>query len=181
MKEVLIKENPGAKKESFSHPVFTQKAFLDMTLKRIPDFEPLYENLLETDIPEGGPLSAIYFLDALRKFRLSKEEIGQILNNPEGKHILAENELIKIVLIRWAPGDMAGIHGHAKGGCVLKVLHGEIAERRYSTDDKSLMLSQSRYFKDHIAYIDDVMGLHDVENNSGKYAISLHLYTPGIK
>ena len=161
-------------------PFFTEKAFMDMSLGRIPDFESLYHSLSEIQVNEDIPLSAIQFLPALRSFTVDNEvEIKNFINNPETNHVLVQNDLIKIVLIRWNPGDECNIHGHAERGCVFKVLEGKIVEKRFSADDEQRQLAQGTYEKDNIAYIDDIMGLHCVGNPFSKPAITLHMYTPG--
>lgn len=162
------------------YPFFTEKAFIDMTLGRIPDFEPLYRSLSGLQVAAGVPVSAIQFLPALRAFSLTDpSEIENFLSHPETNHVLVQNDQIKIVLIRWEPGSECNIHGHAERGCVFKVLQGSIVEKRYSTDDEQRLLAEGTYLKDNIAYIDDIMGLHKVGNPSDTPAITLHMYTPG--
>ena len=167
-------------RKNAQYPFFTEKAFMDMSTGRIPDFESLYHSLSEMTISEGAPLSAIQFLPVLRAFTLKDEtEIKNFINNPETNHVIVQNDLIKVVLIRWNPGDECNIHGHAERGCVFKVLEGKIAEKRFSTDNSDQMLAEGTYQKDNIAYIDDVMGLHCVGNPYLEPAITLHMYTPG--
>jgi len=171
----LLEESKNAQ-----YPFFTEKAFLDMSMGRIPDFESLYHSLSLMILQEGAPLSAIQFLPALREFSLNDaEEIKNFISNPETNHVLVQNDQIKIVLIRWNPGDECNIHGHAERGCVFKVLKGKIVEKRFSADDEQRQLAQGTYEKDNIAYIDDVMGLHCVGNPYSSPAITLHMYTPG--
>jgi len=161
-------------------PFFTEKAFLDMSLGRVPDFESLYHSLSEIQITDEVPLSAIQFLPALRSFSIdNRDEIKNFIDNPETNHVLVQNDLIKIVLIRWNPGDECNIHGHAERGCVFKVLEGKIVEKRFSADDEQKQLAQGTYEKDNIAYIDDLMGLHCVGNPFSEPAVTLHMYTPG--
>ena len=166
--------------ENDQFPFFTEKAFMDMSLGKIPDFESLYHSLSEIPINDIAPLSAIQFLPALRKFNIDQvEEIKNFIDNPETNHVLVQNDLIKIVLIRWNPGDECNIHGHAERGCVFKVLVGKIVEKRFSADEEQIQLAQGTYKKDNIAYIDDLMGLHCVGNPFSEPAITLHMYTPG--
>jgi predicted metal-dependent enzyme (double-stranded beta helix superfamily) len=161
------------------HPFFMQKSYNDMILGLIPNFEKLYDSYLEIETEAGKLLPAINFLPALRNFSLKKREIASLLKNPEPKHILAQNEAVKIILIRWEPGQQSDIHGHAIGGGLIKVLYGEIEELRYTADRKQHLLSKSTYLFDHISYIDDVMGLHSVKNNHDSPSLTLHIYTPG--
>ena len=64
-------------------------------------------------------------------------------------------------------------------GGLIKVMHGEIEEKRYTANSQQRLLSKSTYLADHIAYIDDVMGLHSVGNNQNSPALTLHISTPG--
>ena len=178
--EVISKVEKNDQIHEKQYPFFTEKAFLDMALGEIPDFESLYQDLSE--ILESGvtALSAVQFLPALRQFSLTDHvEINNFLKNPETNHVLVQNDQIKIVLIRWQPGAESSIHGHAVGGCVFKVLHGKIVEKRYSADEQQRLLAEGTYQKDNIAYIDDIMGFHSVGNPYSSPAISLHMYTPG--
>lgn len=162
------------------YPFFTEKAFLDMSMGRIPDFESLYHNISEMPVSEDTPLSAIQFLPVLSAFTLNDNtEIRNFINNPETNHVIVQNDLIKVVLIRWNPGDECNIHGHAEKGCVFKVLKGKIQEKRFSADGYQRQLAQGTYEKDNIAYIDDLLGLHSVGNPYSEPAITLHIYTPG--
>jgi len=161
------------------HPFFTNQAFTDMSMDLIPNFEKLYESYLDLEQEPEKLLPAINFLPALRDFSLTKEDIEGLLNNAEPKHILVQNDAIKIMLIRWQPGDLSDIHGHAIGGGLIKVLHGEIEEKRFTADSEQRLLAKSTYLPDHICYIDDVMGLHSVGNNLDSPALTLHVYTPG--
>lgn len=171
----LLEKNSKAQ-----YPFFTEKAFMDMALGTIPDFEPLYQELANIKIYEDVPLSALQFLPVLRQFRITDpSEIKNFIENPETNHVLVQNDLIKIVLIRWEPGSECNIHGHSEGGCVFKVLHGKIVEKRFSADEEKRFLAQGTYEKDTIAYIDDMMGYHSVGNPFSEPAITLHMYTPG--
>lgn len=168
------------KGQNAHYPFFTEKAFLDMSMGRIPDFVSLYYNLSEIIVSEGAPLSAIQFLPVLRTFTIeNKTEIKNFISNPETNHVIVQNDLVKIVLIRWEPGSECNIHGHAEKGCVFKVLKGKIVEKRFSADDVQRQLAQGTYEKGSIAYIDDLMGLHCVGNPFTEPAITLHMYTPG--
>lgn len=125
--------------------------------------------------------SAIDFLPILRQFSLGeRQEIENFLQNPVAKQVLIHDEFLKVVMIRWAPYEECNLHGHASRGCAFKVLHGAVEEKRYSTDHREELLSKSTYYTGHIAYIDDMMGLHTVRNPRPEPAITLHMYTPGM-
>jgi predicted metal-dependent enzyme (double-stranded beta helix superfamily) len=136
--------------------------------------------LLDTFLQSSAPYSALQFVPVLKKMRpLNKTEVKRLLAHPESKHVLINNDLMKVVLIHWRPGEVTDIHGHPKDGCVFKVLHGNVEELRYSTKRKRNLIGKSVYLPGSLAYIDDSLGYHSVRNYSDESAISFHVYTPG--
>lgn len=175
------KREDNSRKSLGQEPFFKQSAKDAMEEGSIPDFQKLHEDLSRIEISEERKLSATDFLEALRNFEVKdQKELTKFLENPETNHVLVQNDQIKMVLIRWEKGSSSSIHGHAEKGCVFKVLQGEVEETRHSLENPDTLLSKNTYFKDSIAYIDDHIGLHRVENKSDQQAITIHLYTPGF-
>ena len=169
-----------------SRRLLTTEAFERMLRKEIPNVEHLCSELsqvIETMSSSATqPISALGFAPALSRFGLEdKRELDQFLQNPEAKQVLIQNGTLKLILIRWAPGESYHIHGHASGGCVFKVLYGSIVERRYTADDQKRLLAKNEYYPGNLTYIDDTMGYHDVANPGKHPAVTMHLYTPGKK
>lgn len=165
----------------FKIPVslLTEKAFADTAKGKIPNFQRLCRNLLETIDPTKDSFSALQFLDALQQSFSDHDAIQSLLEHQETRHVIIHNELMKVILIRWNPGESSNLHGHAEGGCVVKVLHGTVEESRYETGNPDRLLSRNTYFPGNLAYIDDRMGFHIVSNPESEPAITMHLYTPG--
>ncbi|MCK5206523.1 MAG: cysteine dioxygenase family protein [Cyclobacteriaceae bacterium] len=171
-----LKPNVGHKE------LLTAKAMYQMSLGQIPDLWEVCFDLYTTFFSKTGPYTAMQFVPVLKKLiSISKLDLGQFLKNPDTNHVLIQNELLKVVLIHWEPGKFSNIHGHPKGGCVFKVLHGSIEEKRYTTETSPKLLAVSTYQKDAMGYIDDQMAYHAVGNPFNTPAISLHAYTPGLK
>lgn len=87
-----------------------------------------------------------------------------------------------LIVLVWTPTKRSDIHDHANAHCVMKVVSGELIERRYTTD-VNLLKSTGLAASDGCqptAYIADNLGLHSMGNESetGEYAVSLHLYFP---
>ncbi len=160
--------------------LLTPKAMLQMEKRQIPDLWNVCQELVNTFFLNQPPYSALQFVSVLKKFAVTnKDEIQRFLKNPEHRHVLIENDLLKVVLIHWKPGKISNIHGHPKGGCVFKILQGKLEELRYSTDSSQKIISSCGYTAGSIAYIDDNLGYHAVGNPFGSSAISLHVYTSG--
>ncbi len=151
----------------------------ERTFPGIPDMTAVVRELIATFFKSSYPFNARQFVPVLQALVLNKTEIARFLEHPVSKHVLVNNHLLKVILIRWAPGKFSSIHGHPKDGCVFKVLHGKVEETRYKNDENRNLFIINRCQKGTMAYIDDTMALHKVGNPYKEPAISIHAYTPG--
>ncbi len=127
------------------------------------------------NLPQHRVPRVLQLLSFLQHFELTKEAVQGIILNTETNTVLLDDEFMKISLIHWSPGKFSSIHGHPVGGCLLKVLHGEVNETRY--DPQSCFITGSKALGvGNVAYIDDTIALHRVGNTSGSSAISIHAY-----
>ncbi|MBK7408907.1 MAG: cysteine dioxygenase family protein [Saprospirales bacterium] len=160
--------------------LLTQEAMGQIALGSIPDLEQVCRDLFDTFGFESPPYSALQFIPVLKTLEsIPKVEAERFFQNPKTGHVLVKNDLLKVVLIRWEPGQSIDVHGHPKGGCVFKILQGSLEEKRYCPDGSGELLSISTLRAGSMAYIDDDIALHAVSNPFDVPAISLHVYTPG--
>ena len=160
--------------------LLTEKAFTEIATGRIPNFQRLCRNLSKTIDPSQESFSALQFLDALVQHSFNDPaDIQRVLEHTDSSHVLVQNDFLKVILIRWQPGQASKLHGHAAGGCVFKVLHGTVEESRYAASAPETLLARNTYFAGNMAYIDDRMGLHVVRNVGEEPAVTMHLYTQG--
>ena len=162
--------------------LLTSSALYQMSMGLLPDLWQVCLDLYHTFLDKSTPFTAMQFIPVLKKLlSINHQEMERFLENHDTHHVLIQNELLKVVLIHWQPGKYSPIHGHPAGGCVFKVLHGSIEEKRYTPDAEPQLIAVSRYDKGSMAYIDDHMAYHAVGNPFDSSAISLHVYTPGLK
>ncbi|XP_030558126.1 cysteine dioxygenase type 1 isoform X1 [Drosophila novamexicana] len=116
----------------------------------------------------------------------------------------AGNGKFNLLILCWGEGHSSSVHDHADSHCFMKMLKGELREKRYrypnrptSSEDQQQHHQQQQHehgeINDHelqeigdtpipvndVAYINDNLGLHRVENPShADTAVSLHLYCP---
>ncbi|TMW42993.1 hypothetical protein DOY81_011927 [Sarcophaga bullata] len=106
----------------------------------------------------------------------------------------AGNDKFNLMILCWGEGHGSTIHDHSDSHCFMKMLKGELTETRYSwpedqavqeqnkqqeSQDALQVLSQRTMGLNDVAYINDNLGLHRVENPShSDTAVSLHLYCP---
>lgn len=94
------------------------------------------------------------------------------------------NGKFNLMLLCWGEGHGSSIHDHSDSHCFMKLLQGQLKETLFSwPDDKSqgemTQKSQRILLENKVAYINDSIGLHRVENGSHtETAVSLHLYSP---
>lgn len=160
--------------------ILTSEATAEIASDGLPDMSQLCLDLFQTFFQQNAPYSALQFVPVLKALGpLNRTDIKRILKNPETRHVLVNNPLLKVVLIHWKPGTFSGIHGHPKGGCVFKILRGSLEEKRYSPEQTQQQLGVSSLHSGSMAYIDDNMAYHAVGNPGNTSAISLHVYTSG--
>lgn len=96
-----------------------------------------------------------------------------------------DSDIFGLHLIKWMPFSRSLIHNHENMGCLYKVLDGELEESVFDDDYFDLMevksyqshqSHQSKKERNDIAYIDNSIGLHSIQNSTEFETYSLHLY-----
>ena len=157
-------------------------ALYQMASGKLPDLWEICYRLYHSFFEKNALYNALQFIPILKEnLSIDPLQLERFMENPETNHVLIQNDLLKVVLIHWKPGKYSNVHGHPAGGCVFRVLHGKIEEKRFTPDSNSDLLAVSTYERGGMGYIDDQMAYHAVGNPFSTSAISLHVYTPGVK
>ncbi|CAF3257220.1 unnamed protein product [Rotaria sp. Silwood2] len=96
----------------------------------------------------------------------------------------AGNGKFNLMILCWAESQGSSIHDHTNSHCFLKCLQGTLIETRYAwpiieNEESMNILSRTQLTEGQVAYINDSIGLHRVENPSHtEGTITLHLYIP---
>lgn len=116
----------------------------------------------------------------------------------------AGNGKFNLMILCWGESHGSAIHDHADSHCFMKMLQGELIETKYAwpedatitydpnaqigqhedkdygyNGDELQEIGQRKLELNGVAYINDKIGLHRVENPShSDVAVSLHLYCP---
>ncbi|KAH8405804.1 hypothetical protein KR215_009311 [Drosophila sulfurigaster] len=111
----------------------------------------------------------------------------------------AGNGKFNLLILCWGEGHSSSVHDHADSHCFMKMLKGDLREKRYrypnrpgaiereqpqdhhaEIDDNELVeIGETPIPLNDVAYINDNLGLHRVENPShSDTSVSLHLYCP---
>ncbi|KAJ3604181.1 hypothetical protein NHX12_028922 [Muraenolepis orangiensis] len=94
------------------------------------------------------------------------------------------NGKFNLMILCWGEGHGSSIHDHTDSHCFMKLLQGQLKETLFDwpcdkTHGDMLQKSQRILQENQVAYINDSLGLHRVENGSHtECAASLHLYSP---
>jgi len=102
------------------------------------------------------------------------------------RNLVAEgNGKYNLIVLCWGEGHGSGIHDHSDAHCFMKILEGTIKETLYEwpegTGAPLKMKKETIYGRDEVAYINDSIGLHRVENDSHtQRTATLHLYCPAF-
>jgi cysteine dioxygenase len=100
------------------------------------------------------------------------------------------NGKFNLMILCWAESQGSSIHNHSNSHCFMKCIQGTLIETKYAwpkDDDEEdenkehpmHLISRTVLKEGEVAYINDSIGLHRVENPSHTdTAITLHLYVP---
>lgn len=95
------------------------------------------------------------------------------------RNIVKKNKIMELVIITWDKGQKSNRHGHPVGGCIFKVLKGNINEKFFKTmNPKENHQHLNQYQENDVGYIDNTLGYHLVHNVKDDVCVSLHIYSP---
>lgn len=138
-----------------------------------------YKNKLnyETTLSKKNKLdNKIYYMN--KKFYLEKKEKNYYkLKLPYTDY----NDMFNMYIIKWSPGSLSPIHNHPELGCIMRILEGDVLEKKYDHDIKlesEILLSSNKDYDINLktTYIDDSQNYHSISNISKKPAYTLHIY-----
>lgn len=170
--------HPARQPETYQQEssVLTDAAWLAIWSQEIPDLTEFCQALHYKTLERPGHTSALDFTRAFTGIQLENTVIEKLKTRPSQSYVLVDNDKLKVSLILWKPGKISSIHGHPKGGCLFKVLHGSLIETRYSTDAIPQVQSIAKLDEKDLGYIDDGLGFHAVGNPFDEMAVSIHAY-----
>jgi hypothetical protein len=120
-------------------------------------------------------------LDLLPMFdQLNVANWRSLINYEDGAPvttILYQTNLVKLVLIYWQGRQSSPVHGHPGGGGLIRLLSGELVEKRFDPEDPERVIDKHRFRQGALSYIHDMFAWHQVENPADRPAVSLHLYS----
>jgi len=102
-------------------------------------------------------------------------KICKIDEGEYNKISIYNSDLFDVYLIYWGKNSITYYHDHAKYGCVMKVLYGELIEDR---KDITNNIQISTLNKGEISMIKNSDGIHRISSKCSLSA-SLHIYFPG--
>lgn len=84
-----------------------------------------------------------------------------------------------LLILVWEPGKSSKVHDHPDSNCFVKVLEGTLNENQYSKVIDTIELKRKIEVQPGaVTYINDKIGLHEMENNTKEPVVTLHLYAP---
>lgn len=94
------------------------------------------------------------------------------------------NGKFNLMILCWAESQGSSIHNHTNSHCMMKCLQGKLIETRYAwptvnQEEPMHIIARGELSEGQVAYINDAIGLHRVENPSHtETSVTLHLYIP---
>lgn len=148
--------------------------------------------IIETWVPNMTSSSIVEYKEAMLRLQSlyspDKRDYEPYVSYKEAgytKNLVRDfGDACNIIIMCWAPMQTSAWHGHEGSKCFVKVLTGELRERRteYPVVERKQSVSCSTLVAGEVTYIDDDVGLHKVTNTSStEPAVSLHIYVPAYK
>ena len=99
------------------------------------------------------------------------------------RNCIVENENFELILICWQKEQVTAIHDHGGEECWVYFIDGDFREHVYKKNDKGKLevIKTTNAISGDVTYMVDFMGFHNLENQSKKRSMSLHLYAKPIK
>lgn len=124
------------------------------------------------------------FPEIIKNANLSMEELLSAASWEKGtytRNCLARTEKFEIILLCWEVDAKTPIHDHGGEKCWVYQADGKLEEVRYNHIVGELEESQRMNLTPgNLTFMNDEMGYHTIENNSGARAMSLHIYASPI-
>jgi cysteine dioxygenase len=133
-----------------------------------------------------------YVHTVMDNFKVNMKEFSSFIKFQPNKYtrnlVDAGNGKFNLMILCWAESQGSSIHNHMNSHCFMKCIEGSLVETQYAwpkdNDDVNKeepmhMINRTELKDGKVAYINDSIGLHRVENPSHTdTAITLHLYVP---
>lgn len=99
-------------------------------------------------------------------------------DNNYKRNLVYKDDFFDVYIICWNNNQKSEIHDHPENGCLLKILEGELIEKRYvKRDNKMIKIGRNFLKNSNISYMEGKKVLHCIKNGDSK-TISLHIYSP---
>jgi cysteine dioxygenase len=140
---------------------------IDCLSKKQDDVEVII-NVVETNLKDIKD----YIFNNLDSFVYQNTEY-----NYERRYIF-NNKNYEILCLIWNSNSESPIHNHAKNGCIMKILEGQLEEHLYDINNIKLINIKKIDSNTKSQYIDDKIGIHKIINTNINKTYSLHIYSP---
>lgn len=141
---------------------------------------------------ETNDVNIDYVHTIMQNYKGNMKEWSQYLKFQPNKYtrnlVDAGNGKFNLMILCWAESQGSSIHNHTNSHCFMKCIQGRLIETRYAwpedvpnenQEHPMHVICQTELKDGDVAYINDSIGLHRVENPSHTdTAVTLHLYVP---
>ncbi|UJR27222.1 hypothetical protein I4U23_008518 [Adineta vaga] len=188
MTETLVNTNTNLNNDiqSIRAKLIDNTAHLSTEPKSLPELiELIYQAFATNEV------NIDYVHTIMRNYKGNMREWSPYLKFQANKYtrnlVDAGNGKFNLMILCWAESQGSSIHNHANSHCFMKCIQGTLIETKYAwpkegdenQEEPMHIISQTELKDGMVAYINDSIGLHRVENPSHTdTAVTLHLYVP---
>ena len=98
------------------------------------------------------------------------------------RNCIERTDAYEVILLCWEPGNVTAIHSHGGERCWVYQIDGSLNEIRFDQDEQGELVEthQMTLEPGKLTYMEDSMGYHQILNESGSRAMTLHIYASPI-
>lgn len=98
------------------------------------------------------------------------------------RNCIERTDAYEIILLCWESGNITPIHSHGGERCWVYQVDGNLTEIRFEEKAIGELVETHRMILEpgKLTYMEDSMGYHQIRNESGQRAMTLHVYASPI-
>lgn len=120
----------------------------------------------------------------MKRIKIEAAELSSFITwSKQGytRNCLARTSQYELILLCWDVGAKTPIHGHGGEDCWVYQIQGTVEEKRFKQEAGLLKVTNRLVLTpEKLAYMNDRMGYHSIENISNQRAMTLHIYASPI-
>lgn len=120
------------------------------------------------------------YCEIAEEMKISRSEVEKFLtwnNDRYTRNCLVRTEKYELLILCWDVDQTTPIHCHGGQECWVYMVEGQLKEEHFAEEQGQPVFEDSSTMGEgQVSFMNDELGFHALKNESGRRAISMHLY-----